>query len=892
MITYKINLQGYLLEIANSDVFGIDLQTQDFRDLNTARKRTISKTCTIFGDDLNNKLFENIWDIKFSSTNSMSVSFNHLKRQECTLLENDDFFMDGAIILKRVCIVRNVIKYDFIFTTSELKKFKDLEHLNLKQLTVFDKYNHVLNHANVLDTWNGNCFVDGENTFVWLDSPNRPNGIGYFYPIGFYGSLTQTGDNTSECTITNKYNATKLIPSFFVREILAEIFNYLQINLDITGFDGDMLKTLMISGDYGQFKKQLEGANILLTSDIMYGNTYIKNIDDPAIVTTLLQGNTRSVGFTDFLRNLGNNIVQNDNGSYVFGNDYIASRRGTLKIKVNIEARITHNLLSYSEHVQNITVYKNGANFSFGWNEQFYNSTVDNIQINRYIEIPVEAGDVIHCTYRYYMNAYYGDITSFKYELIDTFEVLYYFTYKSFRYGDTVKMTDWLPNMLASDFVNGLIKMFNLYIKKIDENNIKITTFDNYYEDYDTQIRLDEYIDVSEETEIVPIPIESDLKQLTINYSQPNDFLNEYYKDKTGKDWGSNDITLDTDIATGKKEIILPFSLIIPNQLEAIGLFIISCIYKWEDNKYDTIEFKPMLFFMNGFEQINTYLIDYDGSDWLETISNNCPICTNNFLSFTDGNDRMNLCYSYPVLTFYNNAALDIETNISIYEKYLESDFNDLINLDAKIVRCHVSPLALNNSNLLQKTFNIDGVIFRCNKITNYNKNFSSVEIELIKRLKITRPYTHVEPVNIPIFAPIEGTSILKNKSYDLDDERAPNIISNELFVDLTKRIFGINGYPLITGIRKEYIGKISQSGTNNPTLSDISKSFNVSFTRSGAGVYTSNIPNTKNCICDIEKNNSDENYVFSKGTQYYTLYTGGVDGKLSNHIIKIIKYS
>lgn len=881
MTTYKINIDGNLYAIANSNELAISLQTQDVRDLNELRKRTVSKTLQIYGNEETNKLFASIWDIRYTSDGNMPATFNHLNRKECELYEDDIKIFDGAVILKRVQIVRNVIVYEFIFVIIELKKFSELDKLTLKQLTAFEKYNHTLNHTNVYDSWDGYCYVNGIRTNLF--SGNRPNGVGYLYPIGFYGNLTKTSNTTEELTITDKHNSNKLIPAFYVREILSEIFNTLGITADFSSIDGDMFKSLLISGDYGQYKRQIEGITHTYLATVAL-NPYSRYLTDVFVYN----GSTSVATFIDNCLIISDNITQDDTSS-IQASHFIVAKTGTLRVELTAEADITHNWLNNVKSEISLKINKNGVNAASATQQTTAtNTTAHTAEFSKFIEIQVNAGDVIDLEFCYTLTTYYNNITAFQFDLVD-FDLAYKQVTKSYGYGDTVAVTDWLPNMKANEFVNGLIKLFNLYIAELTDNTIKFKTYDDYYYDWATQIRLDEYIDYEDAMEIVPAPIETNIKGLTLRYAQPNDYLNELYRLKTGKSWGERNVVLDTDIATETKEVTMPFSLIVPNQIENVGLFIIPTIYNYKNNKFESVEFKPMLFFFNNsFLSKNVYLYDYDKgtSSWVNSSKNKLPFVSNNYYNITT-NDKLNLSFSFPEFLFYDNSTLLIETNVTIYDKFFEYDFNDLINIDAKILKCSINPSCLKQTDLLQRMYSIDGILFRCNKIIDYNKNMRSVKIELIKKLNLTRIKAHVKPIYIPSLADLDVTSYLKSTNYDYDSGTT-GIKANELFVDATKKILGIGAYPLIAGARYELFGKISQSGTNNPTITEIVKSVNISFERIGEGVYRTTT--TGNYFCIILKNNKTQALDYYLLNSYIYIETGSTDGILNNNYIYILK--
>jgi len=882
---YSLQFGNIVVPVNDTD-FALTIQSNDFRDFNEIKRRTISKTLTVYGNDNINKIFFSFFEIK--SVNNLITDYDVRKQIDCVLLSDGEPIMEGAIILKEIKIEKGVIVYSVVFKSQELKRFGELANYSLRDLEYYDIYNHILNISNVTDTWEGWNRINNIKTLVWNNSPRVPLGNGYIYPIGFYGALTQKGNNIYDTEITNNFNLNKLIPFFGVKEMFEKSFAKVGITATLPPSltSKQWFKSLFISGNYDQYKRNIDGYEASYTTKF---SATITNDENNMFIYGY--GGVYYCSRTLSIYDINPTIIQNDNLLYdTTDGMYLALRSGKIKIKIagNYQCQFpnawhNHTIVLKISRANGTTVCSVGLHYR-------ENEVPGTYNINYEYEFDCIQNEKYKIELGFQYRIHQGPPPEFRvdYNLTDCSIIN---SYTANGYGDIVIVRDWLPKMKLNEFVSGIIRLLNLQIKSISDTSIEFCTVDEYYEDWSKQIRLDKWLDTNEMT-IQDTVIAHNIKELKIKYKQPEDWLNNYYKNSYRKAWGEFANEINTNIATEKKEIEIPFSVIVPNQIENYGNIIIPTIYNFNNNKFEGLEFAPMLAIFTGVMSWQVKLYYFQNGAWQNTGVTNVPLMLNAYRDVTNS-DYINLLFQAPEATFYNDSNFQFQTNYTIYKAFHEPSWYDILADGGKVVTCKVSPKVFERYGidvLPRKIYTIDGVPFRLNKIADYSKNKNVVNIELVKILEPRRAISERPIIVLDSDTPYKPpTAIVRSISYS--GGRDYNLQDNELWTDIDKAITGIGNKILSVGKKQEYIGIITQSGTNDPILRPLYSSFEVEFERVNVGLYktTTAVGNTVCVMMSL-----DSSPIFINVKKYITngfLYIDiGQDGML-NHIIKLIKY-
>ena len=144
MIELLVNEE--LVELSEDFQILINKSIADIRNPEN-RSSDWSKTITIPGTSVNNKLFGHLFEVGDSIT---GTSFNPNKKANCTVLLDGMEQMRGFIRLTQINVLDNDdIEYQATIHGESANLFTDIENAKLSDLD-FSEYNHVLNIQNVV----------------------------------------------------------------------------------------------------------------------------------------------------------------------------------------------------------------------------------------------------------------------------------------------------------------------------------------------------------------------------------------------------------------------------------------------------------------------------------------------------------------------------------------------------------------------------------------------------------------------------------------------------------------------------------------------------------------------------------------------------------------------
>lgn len=308
-----------------------------------------------------------------------------------------------------------------------------------------------------------------------------------------------------------------------------------------------------------------------------------------------------------------------------------------------------------------------------------------------------------------------------------------------------VPASEFVPrNFKQIDFINNIIKMFNLYLyqDKINPKKIFIEPRDVFYKTTFTD--WSDKFDISKESRQTPI-VER-YKRILMSYKDDRDFYNTFYKSKINEIYGQFEFLTGDEISVNEKQIDLIFS---PTPLN---------MYSINDAIYDNSFIYSRIFDpKQPITQENQFKVD---SNFRILYRKTIPVSNKNFTirdrifgtnySFNvypyagHLNDPINatldLSFDAPKFLFYKNEYDYINNNL--YNEYYKNFFEEIYGPESKIITAY---FYLNAQDILdfdyRKLIYVDnlssgaGGYFRINKIEYDPFNKQSYKTELIKVL-------------------------------------------------------------------------------------------------------------------------------------------------------------
>ena len=302
-------------------------------------------------------------------------------------------------------------------------------------------------------------------------------------------------------------------------------------------------------------------------------------------------------------------------------------------------------------------------------------------------------------------------------------------------YGDVISINDAIPHgIYQRDFFISICKMFNLYVydDQFDDKKLIIKPYIDFYDG--TTQDWSNKVDRSKAWSIKPMS-ELNSRFYQFKYKSDNDFYNENYRKRYNEGYG--DFIFDSKFEfannTSSTEVIFSATPL----FQATGKDkIYPAIYKKsnENANKDQMDFNIRILqaqkitgrtnwkIKNGASNLVT-LTAYGYAGHLQFNNSLLPL---NDINFGAPNELFFTAESYPTTNLFN----------AYYSDYMA----EIVDKDSKLLTCQALLNALDIQQLdFSKMVWIDGVLFRINKVLNYNPmNYTTTKVELLKVIQKT----------------------------------------------------------------------------------------------------------------------------------------------------------
>jgi hypothetical protein len=300
-------------------------------------------------------------------------------------------------------------------------------------------------------------------------------------------------------------------------------------------------------------------------------------------------------------------------------------------------------------------------------------------------------------------------------------------------YGDAIVINDTIPKgIFQKDFFLSICKMFNLYVYDsiFDDKKLMIKPYVDFYDG--TTLDWSNKIDRNKPMSIKPMS-EVNARYYQFKFKGDNDFYNDNYKKKFNEGYADNlydtefDFVKDTDVT----EVIFASSPL----YQATGTDkIYPAIYKLSnsnttEDKMDCVirilqakKFtgKTSWALKNG----GTTLASYTSYGYAGHLDD--PYTPTNDINFGAPKEIYFDATTYPTTNLFN----------AYYSDYMA----EITDKNSKLLTCYILLNSLDIQNLdFSKLIYIDGVLFRLNKVENYNPIiYTTSKVELLKVIQKT----------------------------------------------------------------------------------------------------------------------------------------------------------
>ena len=710
----EIYIENYKVDI-NADLealltFAID-DVKDFASRNTS----FSKTIVLPGTARNNAIFGNVFSINQSgqydaTKTNINYNYNVAKSAYCIIFQGNIQVFKGIIRIMEIIIDNDIIEYECA-VFGELGSLISRIGANKLEDLDFSEHDHVWSVANVAASWD-----------------NAQSGSGYYYPLIDYGTYSDDKHNW-------QYGTFK--PAIFVKEYIDKIFAAAGYTYNSALFNSTRFKSLIIP----QNKKTL-----------FKSTSQLVNATNTADFTILNLASTNSTDVTFNQLSLGNfTQIGNSNFTY-FGDNQVTA---TLQFRSYGYTNVQFSNTGNHNFTLKFTIYKNNTiidQYSGGYgglqtinlpyfyqykgDVTFNKNDVLRVQIS--ITVPGQQGSFTG-NFTATGSQTFLSVTTASNQLVPA------------NLGDKLNVNSNLPsNILQKDFLSSIVKLFNLYLyeDKFDKNILNIAPYIDFYSsDPATAIDWTYKLDRSQPISIKPMS-ELNSRYYEFKFKEDSDYYNELYKKRYNLPYGSYLFDTEFEFANEKNSAELIFS---PTPLvgydgedkiystiykrtdaniqhsSSDGSFITGNVEERIDSNIRILQAKKITTGIGSWDIVDTFgnaLGSYTAFPYAGHFDD--PIHPTNDLNF-----------SVPKEFFYQISTGAF--NVNQFNVYWLPYMYEIIDQDSRML---TATFRLNEQDINALDFSkliwIDGVLFRLNKISDYNAaERDKCKVELLKVIEL-----------------------------------------------------------------------------------------------------------------------------------------------------------
>ncbi|MCR4307510.1 MAG: hypothetical protein NUV80_03045 [Candidatus Berkelbacteria bacterium] len=712
-----------VVELYDDASISLTYQVADIKDPQK-RHADYSKTITVPGSHNNNQMFQHIFSI------GIDRLFDPNKKAPCQLVIDSQTVMKGFMRLRNIVKTDMKVDYEIEITGRTADLFISMGDNYVKDLPWSD-LDHTMNQANQIASWSATI------------------GSNYVYPFIDYG----------KSTISTLFNVNDFYPAVYVKEVWDRIF--MATGFQYTSTSGFFTSTL--------FKSLIMPFN---SDSLRLTQTQIDNRIFRASRATSAQSiavtfPSNSYAYADIIFNNETTSPNQDIGG-VYNNStgvwtcnasgyYNVSTSFNIKAQSDVATGVANSYITVYTWPRIIDVTNTPRQIDMpGSSSQMaiptastgtqYAPITQTCNVSTTAPLYISSGTQVKVQLAWQaqiVGTATGNINSSAVE-VQTGGIFFTKADSEIKDGDTVTMANAIDQKLkCKDFVNSIIKMFNLYVEydKDTPNKLIIDPRNSYYtttvQDW-TQKR-----DLSRELEIIPMGA-LQARKYVFSYREDKDWLNELYTKETNEVFGQKNLDIDNDflVSTQKEEVIFSPTPFDSSSSAASNITPISnddryysCLFKRDSNgvKAPTAS-NPRILYYGGVRGCKPWQYR---SDILLTTSGvtNYP-----YAGHLDNpiNPTFDLSWNMPVKVYYDPAFNATYTNNNLYNAYWSQEMGEITDKNSSIVTGYfkLSPYDISLIDF-RHVYRFDFQNFRLNKIYDYNPlqdGFTKCEFIKIKQ--------------------------------------------------------------------------------------------------------------------------------------------------------------
>jgi hypothetical protein len=670
---YELFIEGQKADINDQISVQLTFAIDDVAKF-SSRETSFSKQIVLPGTAANHSIFGHIYEM--GSRNPISPGQPNIGAAfNVAQTSRAELRLNGLLVLRGIFRLTGIIK-DGEFVEYEGALFGELSGLmseiSNKKLEDLDfsDYDHILNHTEISDSWD-----------------NTP-GSGYFYPLIDYGLYRETAVVSG---LNDDYDIGTFRPALYVKEYLDKMFEAAGYTYESDFFNSVYFKSIIIP----------------------HNQALLTKLDTRQLTATITNGilNTQAEESLTFDSATGGNFtIPSPITSFTFNS--------ATSIQVNGTFTLTAFYTSIFEF--SIKLRKNGITIT----ELIYYDPGGFINLTFNLSGLLQQNDVIDITVDSTISGINTvDMTNINASfIIDSVNV----ETTPVNNGDTVVINDTIPKgIFQKDFLASLIKMFNLYITedRLEEKKLFIEP----YIDYMSSEQIDWTYKVARDKPWQIMPMGNlNGRIFEYKYKDDNDFYNESYRKKFNQNYADRQFDTGFPFAADKvtTDIIFASSPLI--QYESSDKYVVP-IYKKSNElaAEDRMDSNIRILFSKK-KSADSWNITGGETPYAKT--------SYGYAGHLDdpASPAYDLNFGAPREVYFTTTNYP---SANLFNRYWSEYIGEIADKDSKILKCFVylKPIDIAQLDFAKPIF-IDGVLFRLNKISDYDyTNNELVQVELIK---------------------------------------------------------------------------------------------------------------------------------------------------------------
>ena len=503
------------VDLFNDESIQLSRQLKDLQDLSTIWT-DYTQSFTIPSSPTNDKIFANWFD-----ENAIFDGWNPNNGLDANILIHGLPVFDGRVELKGVKFKDSLpSSYDIIFY-GKTKKILDLWGESLLNEIDWTSYDHYATNSNVTNSWN-QTLLGGDILYPLAD-----------YYTGFrYSNATGINSNIKK---PRGIEIDDIRPSIRLSAMIEKAFEQVGYNVG------------------GTFLNRAELEDLYILPMQNAGPFFDANTIKPTF-TTYDPSGSHPNPFTFVAQPIGTASFVKVTFGYVFQNPALAFNP--------ITSEYTVSRKGYYEFAYTIDTLTVGAGSSLAIGI-CVNGAVKNLKTLKSSSIGLQ-------TYGFGSQLNAGDIVTLQYFLFGSascIDISYACTVAPFGMKNSViEMGSTMPQVKIKDFINDVLKAFNLIALPVSDTEVEIHNIYDWYE-LGTIKDYTEYLDIKEIThEKIPVP-----KDIILTHKESNIIANEYYKNVSNREFGSISYAPKVDFPTDELKIETIFNVLTPSFMDEVN---------------------------------------------------------------------------------------------------------------------------------------------------------------------------------------------------------------------------------------------------------------------------------------------------------------------------------